>query len=120
MESGMNEYEKAFVDHVEELGIGSEAFPALVREALEAEYGGEIDAVFKELSQETLESPEKFATEVFRVFGTSAMQYYVSILKYAESGNFHPQEDQELQKEEDELKSIVEDVGSDAGNTSPD
>ena len=106
----MNEYEEAFVDHVEELGIDGPTFSALVKESLEAEYGGEIDAVFKGLSQETLEDPEKFATEVFKAFGTGAMQYYVAILRYAESTNFHPAEDQETKKEEDELESILRDV----------
>jgi hypothetical protein len=109
----MNEYEQAFVDHVQELGIDGSAFSALVREALEAEYGGEIDAVFKDLNEEALESPEMFATTVYKTFGKEAMQYYITILKYAESGSFHPQEDQEAKREEEELGSIIQEVGHD-------
>jgi len=112
--SDLNEYEKAFVEHIAQLNISGPNFAALAREALEAEYGGEIDSVLNGLTQETLRNPEKFAVEVFKVFGTQAMQYYVTIIKYAESGNFHPEEDAELEKEEEELESLVHKLGPDS------
>ena len=105
--SELNKYEKAFVEHIAQLNISGPSFAALAKDALEAEYGGEIDSVLKGLDLETLGNPEKFAAEVFKVFGTQAMKYYVTIIKYAESGNFHPEEDSELEEEEGELESLV-------------
>jgi hypothetical protein len=111
----LNEYEKAFVEHVTRLKIGGPNFAKLAREALEAEYGGEIDALFSGLSQETLESPERFAAEVFKTFGKEAMPYYVTILKYAESGLYQPEQDSEQEKEEEELESIIHKIEPDSG-----
>jgi hypothetical protein len=73
--SDLNKYEKAFVEHIAQLNISGPSFAALAREALEAEYGGEIDNVLNGLKQQTLENPEKFAAELSMSFGTQAMQY---------------------------------------------
>jgi len=92
------------------LNIDGPDFEALAREALEAEYGGEIDNLLNGLDQSTIQNPGKFATELFKAFGTGAMRYYVTIIKYAESGRFQPEENAELAKEEEEMQSLVHDI----------
>lgn len=106
----MNEYEKAFVEHIAQMNLSGPEFAALVRQALEAKYGGEMDNLLNRLGQPSVENPEKLAAELFKAFGTDAMEYYVTIIKYAESGRFQPEEDAELASEEEELESLVHDV----------
>jgi hypothetical protein len=89
-------------------------FIALTKGALEGEFGGEGDALLKGLSQSALEDPTKFAKELFNMYGDGAMQYFAMIVRYAESGNFHPEEDQELEREEEELGSVVKEVEGDS------
>jgi hypothetical protein len=111
----LNEYEKRFVEHIARLGVTGLAFTRLVRKALEAEYGGEMDSLLSNLNQTTLEDPEEFAVEVYKAFGTDSMQYFVTIVKYAESEAYHPDEDSELEKEEEELESLVGRLEPDSG-----
>jgi len=92
------------------LNIDGPDFAALTRQALEAEYGGEIDNLLNSLDQSTIQNPGKFASELFKAFGTGAMKYYVTIIKYAESGRFHPEESAELAKEEEEMQSLLHDM----------
>jgi hypothetical protein len=107
----LNEYEKAFVKHIARLRITpGPHFALLSKEALEGEFGGEGDALLKGLSQPILEDPRKFASVLYRTYGTGALQYFTMIVKYAESGNFHPEQDEELEREEEELESVVQDV----------
>lgn len=101
------------MEHIARLNIEGPGFAMLVSEALEAEYGGEVDNLMKGLSQGTLESPEKFAGELFKTFGTEAMQYFVTIIKYAESGRFQPEEESKSAEEEQELESLVHEIESD-------
>ncbi len=106
----VNKYEKAFVEHITRLNVEGPDFAALVRRALEAEYGGEIDNLLNGLDQTTIQDPEKLAAELFKAFGADAMNYYVTIIKYAESGRFQPEEDAEQASEEEELESLVREV----------
>ena len=101
---------------MDRLDIGGAAFAQLVREALEAEYGGEVDTLLNGFGRQTLENPERFAVELFEALGTEALQYYVTIVKYAESGNYQPGGD--AQKEEEELESLVHKIESDEGQNS--
>ena len=39
-----------------------------------------------------------------------ALQYYVAIVKYAESGKFSPEVDAEEEAEEEELESIIQET----------
>ena len=114
----MNDYEKVFLDKVSELKIDGPTFSALVRQSLEAEYGGEIDTVLSSLDEESLENPKKVAAELYKTFGNDVMRYFVTILKYAESGKFQPQTDSELEEEEQTLASLVRDTEADSGNDS--
>jgi len=111
---GLNEYEKAFVEHIAGLHIEGPVFATLVREALEAEYGGEIDNLLGGLKPQTLEDPEKFAAELSKTFGADAMEYYITITKYAESGSFQPEQESEEEKEDEELESIVRETEPDS------
>jgi len=103
------------VEHIDRLGIEGPTFAALVREALEAEYGGEIDAVLDDFKQQTLEDPKKFAGELFKIFETQAMQYFVTIIKFAESGRFHPEEELEQEKGDEEFESLVRETEPNPG-----
>ena len=109
----LNEYEKAFVDHMSRSGIAGPDFARLTKEVFEAEFGGEGDALLRGLSQEALEDPKRFASEVYRTFGMGALQYYVMIVKYVDSGRFHPEEEAEEEAEEQDLESIVREMESD-------
>ena len=108
----MNEYEKAFVEHMSKSGIRGADFGKLVRDVFEAEFGGEGDALLKGLNQETLADPERFASEVYKTYGMGALRYYVMIVRYVDSGKFHPEEEAEEEAEEEDLESIVEAVES--------
>lgn len=112
----MNELGKAFVERMTRLKISpGPNFAALTKQALEGEWGGEGDALLAGLSRETLESPKRLASELFRSYGEGAMNYLAIIAKFAESGNFHPEEDQELAREEEELESVIQETGSEPG-----
>jgi hypothetical protein len=106
------------VDYIARLKIRGSDFAKLTKEALEAEYGGEGNALLSGFSQGTLEDTEKFATELYKVFGTGALQYYVAIVKYADSGKFHLEEEAEEKTEEQELESMVNEIESDSDQES--
>ena len=111
------------MEHIVRLNIRGSDFAKLTKEALEAEYGGEGDSLLSGFSQGTLEDPQKFATEVYKVYGTGALQYYVAIVKYADSGMFHPEQEAEDEAEEQELETVVSEIesGSDQeSRTDPD
>jgi len=108
----MNEYEKAFVEHISKSGIKGPEFTRLTKEAYEAEYGGEGDVLLRGFSQETMEDPQRFAIEVYKTYGMGALQYYGIIVRYLESGSFNPAEEAEEEAEEQELRSIVDEVES--------
>lgn len=110
----MNDYEKAFLDRVAKLRISpGPEFAALTREAFEKEWGGQADSLLSGLNQQTLESPKKLASVLSKTYGDGALQYFTQIAKYAESGNFHPEEDQEQLQEEAELESVIQETGAD-------
>jgi hypothetical protein len=111
-ESWLNEYEKAFVERIAKSGIEGAGFADLVREAFEAEYGGEGDALLVGLSKETKEDPGRFASELYDQYGTGALQYYALIIRYVDSGRYSPAEEAEEEAEESDLESIVEEVES--------
>jgi hypothetical protein len=106
------------VEHIVRLNIRGSDFSELTKQALEAEYGGEGNALLSGFSQGTLEDPQKFALELYKVYGTGALQYYVAIVKYADSGKFHPEEDSEEKTEEQELASMVDEIGLDSDQES--
>ena len=108
----MNEYEKAFTKHMEKAGIGGTDFARLIKEAYEAEFGGQGDALLAGLGQETMEDPRRFASVVYKEHGMGALQYYSMIVKYLDSGRFNPAEEAEEEAEESDLESIVEEVES--------
>ena len=112
--SKLNEYERAFVDHMAKSGIAGLDFARLTKEVFEAEIGGEGDALLKGLSQQALEDPELFASEMYKTFGLGALQYYVMIVKYVDGGKFHPEEKADEEAEKEELESIVNEIGSDS------
>jgi hypothetical protein len=95
------------VDHIARLNLDGPTFALLVKQAMEAEYGGEIHSLLSGFKQKTFEDPKKFAVELSRTFGDSAMQYFVTIIKFAESGRFHPEEDLEQQKADHDFESLV-------------
>ena len=109
----MNEYEKRFVEHIERLGVDGESFSSLVKQALEGEYGGEVVNLLNGLSPGALGSPRAFAKEMYKTLGTGALQYFVAIIKYAESPSYNPEEESEEQSEESTLESLVHDIDSD-------
>ncbi len=111
-ESTLNEYEKAFVEHMAKSGIEGGDFSRLVRDAFEAELGGQGDTLLQGMSQEVLEDPERFASELYKTFGMEALQYYVMIVKYVDSGRFHPEEEAEDEAVEADLESIVNELDS--------
>jgi len=103
----MNEYDRAFVDHMSRLGLKGTNFAKLTKEVFEAKFGGGGDALLKGWTQETLEDPERFASEVHRIFGMGALQYYVLIVRYLNAGRFNPEREAEEDVEEERLESIV-------------
>jgi len=107
----MNAYVKAFLERLARLNISDSDFPMLAKEALEAEYGGEIDSLLADIGQDRLAIPAEFAEELFKVFGKNAAQYCVAILKYAESGQFRPEEEAEVRQEEEMLETIIQGLG---------
>jgi len=106
------------VEHILRLNIRGSYFSELTKQALEAEYGGEGKMLLSGFSQGTLEDPQKFAMELYKVYGTGALPYYVAIVKYADSGKFHPEEEAEEKAEEQELESMVDEIESDSGQES--
>ena len=117
----MNEYEKGFVEAIARLKIlpGPE-FATLTKAALERAVGGEEESLLEGVSQATIEDPAKLAAQLLGSYGDGAVQYLTMIVRYAESGEFHPEEDEELEKEEEELESVIEETGSgEAGPASP-
>jgi len=110
----MNEYDRAFVDHMSRLGLKGTNFAKLTKEVFEAKFGGEGDALLKDWTQETLEDPERFALEIHRTFGTGALQYYVLIIKYLNAGRFNPEREAEEDAEAEELESIVKQMDAEA------
>ena len=97
------------------MNISNSDFPVLAREALEAEYGGEIDVLLVDIGEDTLANPEKFARKMFKIFGKNAIQHYVTVLKYAESGQFRPEEKAELRREEEMLETVIQGFGFGSG-----
>lgn len=104
-------------------GIRGADFARLTKDVFEAEFGGEGDALLKGLSRETLEDPGRFASEVYKTYGMGALQYYVMIVRYVDSGKFRPEEEAEEEAEEEDLESIISEVESnseqDAEDDSP-
>jgi hypothetical protein len=74
---------------------------------MEAEYGGEINNLLSGIKQQTFENPKKFAKELSKTFGETAMRYFVTIIKFAESGRFQPEQDLEQEKADEEFESLV-------------
>ena len=113
----LNQYEKAFVEHIERLNLDGPTFASLVKQAMEAEYGGEIHSLLSGFKQQTFENPRKFAQEMSKTFGESAMRYFVTIIKFAESGRFQPEEDLEQKKADEDFETLVRETepGSDQG-----
>ena len=93
-------------------GIKGVEFARLTKDVFEAEFGGEGDALLRGLTPEALEDPRRFASEVYKTYGMGALQYYVMIVKYLDSGKFHPEEETEEEAEEEDLESIVNEVES--------
>jgi len=116
----MNMIEKAFLERIAELRIDpGPTFAELTRGALEGEWGGEGGELLKGISQQTLEDPKRFASELLKTYGDGAEKYLMLIVKYADSGTFHPEEEQELEKEEEELESVVEEVDAQSDKGDP-
>ena len=113
----MNEYDRAFVDHMSRLGLKGASFARLTKEVFEAKFGGGGDSLLSGWSQETLEDPERFASEVHRTFGMGALQYYVLIVRYLNAGRFNPEREAEENAEEEELESIVTQVDANSDYT---
>lgn len=111
-EQALNEYEKAFFERMSRLDVDGPDFARLTREALEAEFGGEGDAILKGLGPETLEDPKRFASEMYKTYGRGALQYFTMIVKYVGSGRFNPDEEAEEEAEEEDLESIIDEVES--------
>ncbi len=93
-------------------GIEGTDFTRLTRDVFEAELGGQGETLLRGLSQEALEDPERFASELYRMYGTEALKYYVMIVKYVDSGRFHPEEEVEEEAVEEDLQSIVDEMES--------
>jgi hypothetical protein len=87
-------------------------FARLTRDAFQAELGGQGETLLNELSQGALEDPERFASELYKKFGTEALKYFVMIIKYVDSGRFHPLEEAEDEAVEQDLQSIVDEMES--------
>ena len=92
--------------------IEGDDFARLTRDAFEAELGGQGETLLKGLSQEALGDPERFASELYKTFGMEALKYFVMIVKYVDSGRFHPQEEAEDEAVEQDLQSIVDEMES--------
>jgi len=90
--------------------IEGDDFARLVRDAFGAELGGQGETLLRGLSQEALGDPKRFASELYKTFGMEALRYYVMIVKYADSGRFHPEEEAEDEAVESDLQSIVDEV----------
>ena len=108
----MNEYEGAFTERMAKSGIAGAEFARLVKEAYEAEFEGEGDALLVGLGPQTLEDPRRFASEVYKEYGMGALQYFSLIVRYVESGRFNPAEEAEEEAEDADLESILEKVES--------
>jgi hypothetical protein len=106
------------VEHIARLNLDGPTFAVLVKQAMEAEYGGEIRSLLSGLKQQTFENPKKFAVEMSKTFGESAMQYFVTIIKFAESGRFQPEEDLEQKKADEDFETLVRETepASDQGS----
>jgi hypothetical protein len=113
----LNAYEKVFLARITKLNISpGPDFAALTKEALEKEWGGQVVALLAGISQKTLESPKKFASAMYKLYGEGAMKYFSQIVRYAESGKFHPGKDEESERQEAELEAIIQDVGANDDN----
>ena len=102
------------MEHIARLNIDGPTFALLVKQAMEAEYGGEIHSLLSGFKQQTFENPKKFAVELSKTFGDSAMRYFVTIIKFAESGRFQPEEDLEQQKADKDFETLVRETEPDS------
>jgi hypothetical protein len=84
------------VERIARLRFGGNDFAALTRESLRRKFGGGGDVLLDGIDQSILESPERFAAEMYRRFGSGSTQFYITIVKYGESGLFHPVQPSEL------------------------
>ncbi len=93
-------------------GIEGTDFARLTRDVFESELGGQGETLLRGLSQEALEDPERFASELYKMYEMEALKYYVMIVKYVDSGRFHPEEEVEEEAVEEDLQSIVDEMES--------
>lgn len=88
-------------------------FAAAARAAFEREFGGEVDEILRGMKRKTLEDPKKFASELYKTYGDGATRYLGTIVRYVESGNYHPEQDREIEQEEEELQSVIRETDPD-------
>ena len=116
----MNEYEKAFVQRIGALKVSpGPAFASLVRAALGREMGGEERFLLAGLSLDTLEDPGWLAAALYGTFGVGSLLYLAMVVRFAESGEYRPEEEQELEREDEELESVIDETGSNADGPGP-
>ena len=113
----MNDYEKASLDRFTTLKISPALNLQPSREAFEKERGGQAETLLAGLSQETMESPKKLAPALSETYGAGAELYFTQIVRYEDSGNFYPEEDEETVQEEAELESVIQATGADSDQT---
>jgi len=93
-------------------GIKGADFARLTRDVLAAEFGGQGETLLRGLSRDALKDPERFASELYKMYGMEALKYYVMIVRYLDSGRFHPEEEAEDEAVEEDLETLVEAVDS--------
>ena len=96
-------------------GIDGADFARLTRDVLAAELGGQGEILLRGLSKDAHEDPKRFASALYKMYGMEALKYCVMIVKYVDSGKFHPEEEAEDEAVEEDLESLVEEVESSSG-----
>lgn len=86
----MNDYGKAFEERIARLGFRGPDFAAMAREALRGKFGVGGDVLLGGMDRAVLESPKRFAAEMYRRFGRGSMEFYVTIVKFGEFLTFAP------------------------------
>jgi hypothetical protein len=86
----LNEYEKSFVLKMGRLKTTGIDFQGLAKEALDGKFGGATDVILRGLSADALREPERFVSELTRIFGRGAMGFCDPIIRYVDLGLYSP------------------------------
>ena len=107
----MNDYEKTFVLKMGRLRRNGIEFEEVAKEALTGKFGGATDVLLRDLSPAALKEPERFADELWNIFGRGAMGFCEPIIRYVDLGLYS-------RKEYSPVAGLIHQLGPPTGDDS--